>query len=240
MLAPLALHARRMLPEADILFELDSGSGIPDIVLVRLREHASDRADTSLLTEPADIRVVLSLANRPYGLSASDLAVGLGTSESHLRRTVLPRLRAGGHIHFEDMSWHASYEFRSLAEQIITIEAKVSRWRSAVAQAARHALVADQAWVALDQQSTNAALRNSHYFSAYNIGLLGISTLGNVETLIQPTLTTPLSHARELLAERAVALVKSGRRSGAIPLVFGRPLTSTKGPDPRLADALGH
>ena len=239
MLRPLAAAAGVLARNAIVMFEVASTAGVPDVVLLVLDHGALDsRRGTSPLLEPVDVRLMVSTSSvrNPLGRvwSAEDLVQHSGVSVPHLRRTVLPRLVSGGHLAEFNGAWRLAYRYRSMAKRVITIEAKLRDWRGAVGQASRHASVADAAWVALDQPSTGAALENPHWFTTYGVGLLSVSTGGQVKKLIAPGPNRARQPGRELLVERAVALHQEGRHSGEIPRVFGVTLLATTGVDPRL------
>lgn len=227
------------------LFEVPCTAGVPDVVFVQFDEAAiAERAQRSTLTDLAEVRVMVAAT---YGRSwakrqwtAVDLAEEVGLTPTHLRRSVLPRLTAGGHLEKVGAAWKATYRFRSVAKRIITIEAKLRDWKGAVAQASRHRSVADAAWVALDAATARTAVNNQHWFSTYGVGLATVSSEGAVAQLVKPGAARPRHVERELLAERAAGLHLAGRVSGDIPCVFGQTLLATTGADPRLAGASAH
>lgn len=242
MLQPLAESAAALARNALTLFEIACTAGIPDMVLVVPDTGAvSDREGTSPLVEPVDVRlmVAVSAVRNPTarGWTLAELAEQSGVSAQHLRRVVVPRLQDGGHLTSVGERWAPVYRYRSLARRVVTVEAKLRDWRGAVGQASRHAAVADAAWVALDAASVSVPLANAHWFTTYGIGLLSVSTGGDVEKLILPGASRARQPGRELLVERAMALHQEGRWSGDIPMVFGQVLVASTGVDPRLAGA---
>ena len=245
MLGPLAASARVLARNAIVMFEVASTAGVPDVVLLVLDRGALEsRKGTSSLVEPVDVRLMVSASNVRNSLgrawTADELVEHSGVSVAHLRRTVLPRLVSGGHLTKIDDAWRLAYRYRSMAKRVVTIEAKLRDWRGAVGQASRHTSVADAAWVALDQLSTRVALDNPHWFTTYGVGLLSVSTSGEVKKLIAPGPNRARQPGRELLVERAVALHQKGRHSGDIPRVFGVTLLATTGADPRLTGVGAH
>lgn len=239
MLAPLASGAGHFLPAAQVLFEIPCTAGVPDLVLLNLdRDAIARRCATAPLTEPLDVRVMLALQTSPaLPMSTQDLSASVRVSTDHLRRTVLPRLVAGGHVERADEGWRGVYAFRSLARSVVTVEAKIRNWRGGLAQATRHTAVADQAWLVLDRHRSRAAIAHSDWFRTYGVGLATLSNDGALSTLVHPNVNRSRQPHRELLVERAVRLHLAGAVSGPLPRVFGSvPLAST-GDDPRLAGA---
>jgi hypothetical protein len=242
MLAPLALVASKLATNPLVLFEIPCSAGVPDMVLLELDKAAmTKRNGAEPLTEPIDVRVMLAMASVRSPLKRfwdiDELASAVGASAAHLRRTVLPRLAETSHITVDGTRWAPAYKFRSLARRLVTIEAKLRDWRGGVAQASRHTAVADAAWVALDARTVATAANHPEWFSTYGVGLLSVSSSGEVDPLISPARTCPRQPDRELLAERAVALHVSGKVSGPLPMVFGNVLVASRGADPRLVGA---
>ena len=111
MLRPLARHAERFLPAAEVLFEVSCSAGVPDLVLLNIDDEAmTTRRGTVPLQEPVDIRVMLALDTAPSRfLGIQDLATATRVSGSHLRRRVIPRMVEGGHVEAIDKGWRSVY-----------------------------------------------------------------------------------------------------------------------------------
>ena len=241
MLAPLANSAATFsMARALAMFEVPCSAGVPDVVFLRIdRKSLAERSDRSSLTELIDVRIMLAISRGRGGLrwwSAEDIAQFLGVTTSHLRRTVLPRLVAGGHLEIGERGevWRPTYRFRSLARRVVTVEAKLRDWRGGVAQASRHAAVADEAWVCVDAAGAGAAIDNPRWFSMYGVGLATVSRGGRVKAVISPASLRLREAERELLVERSLELYQAGRVSGDVSRVFGQYLWATED-DPRLA-----
>lgn len=239
MLQPLAAYAERLARGATVMFEVPSSAGVPDVVLLVLDEEVcKERAARAPIVEPVDLRIMISVSSARGGLercwSESELADRARVSQAHLRRSVLPRLADGGHFATAGRGWRLVHRYRSLARRVVTVEAKLRDWRGAVGQAARHAAVADRAWVALDSATIAPARNHETWFTTYGVGLLSVSSGGSVKKLITPAGRRTRQAGRELLVERSVALLREGRTSGDIPLVFGERLLASRGADPRL------
>lgn len=244
MLQPLSDAAGQLLRNPTVLFEVPCSAGIPDIVLLALdRAAMGERAGTTPLWDPVDVRLMVSVSNVRNALgrawTADELAEHAGVSSSYLRRSILPRLTTGGHLHEHGGRLSLNYRHRSLAKRVVTVEAKLRDWRGAVGQASRHTAVADAAWVALDRASARMATQSPHWFTTYGVGLLSVGTDGAIEKNIAPRPGRARQPSRELLVERAVALHQEGKHSGDIHRVFGATLLATTGDDPRLVGAGG-
>lgn len=245
MLFPLAQAASQFAKNPCVLFEVACTAGVPDIVLLELdRTAIAARRGTGPLIEPVDVRVMLGMCSVRAPMSRlwnlEELSSGAGVGVAHLRRTILPRMADLGHIAADGNKWFPTYRFRSFARRIVTIEAKLRDWRGGVAQASRHAAVADAAWVAVDARTAGTAVSHPDWFSMYGVGLASVSSNGEVEQLIKPAESHARQPDRELLAERAASLYLSGQVSGPLPKVFGHTLVASTGVDPRLVGAGAH
>jgi hypothetical protein len=235
MLEPLTQTASQLLPDAHVLFEVPCSAGVPDVVLLELDGDAlASRSGTAMLHEPIDVRIMLALQASPaIPLTLRDLAAAVRVSPDHLRRRVLPRMTAGGHLEPLDGAWRAMYAFRSLARRVLTVEAKLRDWRGGLGQATRHTAVADEAWLILGSAG-NAAAARAAWFAMYGVGLATLSTDGQLTKIVEPNVNRSRQPDRELLVERAVGLHLGGEVSGPLPQVFGTVPVASTGADPRL------
>jgi hypothetical protein len=219
-------------------------AGVPDLVLVEPDADAiAARVGAGLLTQPVEVAVMLALSSAPERdpacLSVAELAGQVGVSVRHLGSRVLPGLAARGHVSSVEGGWMSAYRFRSVATTLVTVEAKLRDWRRGFAQATRHAAGADAAWLAVDATAKELALRGRGWFEGGGIGLAAVSRDGDVEVVLPSKRSRHYPVRRELLAERAVDVLISGRASAGVPHVFGRERLATTGPDPRLAGGTG-
>jgi hypothetical protein len=240
MLTPLAALSDAFLSDATVLFEVACTAGVPDLVLLQVDHDAvRDRKGAAPLEHPVDVTALLALqSSLDVPMPAHAIADWVHVSAEHLRRRVLPRLVESGHALAMDNGWHSTYSFRSLARRVITIETKLRDWRGGLAQASRHAVVADEAWLVVDERAIAPARTRLAGFDMLDVGLASLSTDERLERLSTPRVNRSRQPGRELLVERAVALHLAGQVSGALPRVFGTVLVATEA-DPRLAGAPG-
>lgn len=241
MLAPLAAAAEAFLPESSVMFEVACSGGVPDVVLLDLDADAlAERGDRAPLQHSVDVLVMLLLQTSPaMPVPLPVLAGECHVSVGHLRRRGVPRLVAGGHVldGWEQHGLVGSYQFRSLARRVVTLEAKLRDWRGGLAQAVRHTAIADEAWLVVDEAAVKPAAANAGHFTLFDVGLASLSRDGEVRRLVEPQVNRSRQPARELLVERAVGLRQAGQVSGPLPRVFGEVLAASDGNDPRLAPA---
>ncbi|MGW3566421.1 hypothetical protein ACWDSL_21530 [Streptomyces sp. NPDC000941] len=246
MLEPIVKQAPRLIGSSSrVFFEVQSTSGVPDVVLVRFDEEAiRQRRDRSqaLILDLASMSVLFSL-QKVLGetLSPSQISKRTHLSPGHISSSVLPQLARSGHVEKQSRGrWRAVSRFRSLATRICTIEVKIRDWRSGYQQTIRHGLAADEAWLVLDAELCAPALAHREWFSIAGIGLASLDQEIGLLPLIhaKPTKTRlGASVYRELLVERAAELCMRGEVSGPIRQVFGSDLTTSTGPDPRRPNA---
>ncbi|MDQ0909367.1 hypothetical protein QFZ22_005352 [Streptomyces canus] len=246
MLEPIVRQAPKLVGvEGKVFFEVESTSGIPDVVLVSFDEEAIRQRrvrSQGLVLDLAGMSVLFSLQKALGGtLSPSQIANQTHLSAGHISSSVLPQLARSGHVEKHSRGkWAAVSSFCSLATRICTIEAKIRDWRSGYHQTLRHGLAADEAWLVLDAEQSAPALAHRDWFSIAGIGLASLDQETGLESLVpaKSARKQGASVYRELLVERAAALCMRGKVSGPIRHVFGSDLTTSTGPDPRRPSAL--
>ncbi|MGW5736559.1 MULTISPECIES: hypothetical protein [Streptomyces] len=247
MLEPIVRQASRLVNfDSKVFFEVQTTSGIPDVVLVSFDESAVRQRRVlaqGLILDLSSMSVLFSL-QRSLGESLSPLQIARSThlSPGRISSAILPKLAENGHVERESRGrWVAAHRFRSLASRICTVEAKIRDWRGGYHQTLRHGLAADEAWLVVDSQSCAPALTYWDWFSNSGIGLASLSQENGLQPLIHAKSgkSRPgVNVYRELLVERAAELCMRGEVSGPIRQVFGSDLTTSTGPDPRRADVL--
>jgi len=180
----------------DVFTEVVAGRSIADVVAVR-----SGRAT---LGRPLSVWESAILATvRRLGSTRIDVLERVCGFEAHGLRGDDPRfgrlvrgglLRRGqGGVVKIGSTWGRSF-------QIIAIEAKLTRWREALSQAAEYRQYADRAYVALPEAAVPAASRHRTEFEAVGVGLLSVN--GQVRTIVQAKPATDHDWRREFLWSR--------------------------------------
>lgn len=237
--APLWVGSR-----ASTVFEVPSAAGIPDVVILQLdAEAALSRVRSGFVVEKPVLAALLALSDvggwsdedEGMGLTTEKLVEAAGVTRSYTLSYVLPILIERGHAApLGHGRWRATRPYRSVAERLITVEAKLSDWRRGLGQASRHAAGADEAWVVIDSSRSKSALQASSWFSAVGVGLATLDAEFRVAQVFRPSAVQVLRVRRELLAERAADLIANRQSSGPVKPVFGKNLTAVTQPDPRL------
>lgn len=249
MLAPIARQAPRLLSgrKVETLFEVQTTSGIPDIVCIEFDGPALARRSTSpqsFIVDFADVCVLRALnAFKSEATTGATIATQVPLSAKYISSVVLPRLTEYGHAYKESRGrWRPVSHFESLAKYICTMEVKIRDWRGGYSQTLRHRASADESWLVLDSTHSAPAVAHQEWFARAGIGLATLHSADGIRCAVPPR---PKAHSnainvyRELLAERAAHLYSNGEVSGSIEPVFGVDLTTTTGPDPRRPNGVG-
>jgi hypothetical protein len=175
--------------------ELESANGIADVVRVRLRK---DWARSSGLAKIAP-QWAFALRALPYRRVFTTAAfaelAGVSTSTA---RGVLRTFEVAGFCTRgrQRHRWTKIRQPIPVASQIIAIEAKLSDWRRALAQAYRYLDFATQSWVLLDAANSGPASKNIADFKRLNVGLAVIGRETRIRKLFVPSNQEPKSPVR--------------------------------------------
>ncbi len=160
------------------------GGGVPDIVLARYLPQVVRFSD--IPNHAIQILAYLrSVAN-----------ARLDTISKRTRQPVrrvaeaLDTLMQVGAVTSEGNYFAVARECRALMPEIVTVEAKVSDWRRAFAQARRNLLFSHKSFVALPER-TAGRVRTNCSFRACGIGVLGIDDDNRVSVLRRGRSSTP-------------------------------------------------
>lgn len=84
---------------------------------------------------------------------------------------------------------------------IIAFEMKLKNWKRALIQAFKYRAFSNKSYVVIDEDKAHLALRNLEKFHRSNIGLLSVSTNGEVISYFEPSFDYPFcDHYRQKLA----------------------------------------
>lgn len=239
MIPAIAEAAARLvagLPDADnhmTFFEVPSFESVPDVVIVQFEHAALDArltAGAMPVVDPTKVRVLLALTNGITDLD--ELTTTAGLTRAHLRRAVLPDLASCGWV--EPLASRSTdvellVPFEPLLNWVVTVEAKRSKWRDAVAQARRHTVVATRAFVAIEAASATVIREHGADLAREGIGLATVDAVRHtttVERMPHRRRRRTDEVARQLLGERVWQMELSGNRVGVTSHVFGQTLPS--------------
>lgn len=184
--------------------EFETGNGVVDILDVRLRK---DWVRNLSLGRVAP-RWAYSLKKLPYRkrFTTEDYQTLCGSTKA----SALKMLR-----NFEELglcvrsrksdTWRKVKQPKPVAGKVVAIEAKLSKWQSALAQAYRHQAFATQSWVLLDESRALPALANLDKFKRLNVGLLVLALSGQAKEHFVPAVRPPKSEMHVWYANSALA-----------------------------------
>jgi hypothetical protein len=87
--------------------------------------------------------------------------------------------------------WIKVAQPRQIAVEAFAVEAKLADWKRALYQACRHTTYAEHSWVLLDEERSTPATSDLEIFRRRNIGLMTLSTSGNLRTHFSPLSRRP-------------------------------------------------
>ena len=174
--------------------EFSSGYGIADLVGARIsHKNCQSRQDLGIAL-PIDhkhLLEVLLLLRPGIRRSCEYLAKNVSFSESRLCRTVLPQLRTHGFIECDkDKYVRLLVDPPVPTEHIVAVEAKQSRWKTAILQARRYSFFADQSYIAVWSEIAPAVDREMLY--RHRLGLISVE-----DHLARVLSTAPVRRPRE-------------------------------------------
>jgi len=86
--------------------------------------------------------------------------------------------------------------------RIVAVEAKLSRWRDALAQATSYRTYADESYVALPVRQAMTAAKSRDLFDAAGVGLLSTDSTGRINVLLRAAVASNHGWQREFVVSR--------------------------------------
>ena len=155
---------------------LPLGAGMPDLLAVTWEPRVLALADPSI----ADASILAYL--RAVGCARLDTIVKrLGRSSANVS-SVLEGLIGAAVLVRDSGRFALEPVWRHILPEIVAVEAKVSDWRRAFAQAARNQVLSHRSFVALPDSVARRAVADDTS-RALGIGVLGVADDGSVEVL---------------------------------------------------------
>lgn len=190
--------------------EVPAGRSVADIVCVVRASHEPARRGNPLTV----LESVLAAVLRQDGPASEDvLGRRCGFRNGELRPSLLRRLESRGLVLRDERSGMLSAGAPwADVTVLLAIEAKLLRWREALAQAREYRKYADFAFVALPPRTAKLARANSAQFRTARVGLLTVVD-GKLLVCIAPARSRIHDWRREFVLSRMVRLPRrSGRR----------------------------
>jgi hypothetical protein len=149
------------------------GAGIPDLTIVYCTPGAGVPADSHPST--VDILAYLRVVNQ----ARSDTLRDRLRLRQQVLDSCLDELMKAGALQGRGDTFTLNGSFRQPLREVVTIEAKVSKWRDAVSQAARNRVVAHRSFIAVPEAQARLAVQDSR------VALLGIGVISVAGTEVK-------------------------------------------------------
>lgn len=190
-----------------IELELDAGVGFADIVLYKRNPRTTQQLNI-LAKIPPRLAPLLDPSNSENIGDIDDFANFLGLSTSSAQRIFRQFQKLGL---WSDKSNNTPLPTIKVQpfQEIISIEAKLSDWSRALAQAYRNLQFANESWVVLDHRFYKPAFSQLERFQRSGVGLASVDVEGRLYIHYTAPTSSPISltkrwHAQAALARRAI------------------------------------
>lgn len=171
--------------------EFSAGYGIADIVGIRCNyQKLKYRFDYGLKNPVSNIRELslLKAFQKNSSLTADVLSKKTGLSVSYIKKVLLKSLVEKGYLEKHGNEYTLIADISSFTELVVSVEAKLTKWRDALAQAKRYQHFSNIVFVALPQQTVKKIERE--LFKKNNIGVLSVGS-GSINIELKPQLMKP-------------------------------------------------
>lgn len=208
-----------------VFTEVPAIRGVPDLVGVRfIPSNIDKRASAGVLPLSTDIEVRTISAFNSETLSAEELAKRAKVSLNYMRGAIIPLLEELGWVGSRGTNYFRRPEAVWVARRIVTVEAKLKDWRSALTQARNQSRSADAAYIALDSTKTAPMHPYLQDIAINGIGVMVVDkSMGRCHVLVRPAPNVDNDAVgKHLLAERCLEMMQRGSYQGQIHPVFGR------------------
>lgn len=168
---PRSIFRGRLPQPGCLVSQMQLGASVPDIVVVcRLRKTERENLGSLSLLQ----RWVLSEILMAGHISLRAIAENLSITEDRTSMAIAT-LRRANIVRGDSLRLYAPRAGMCLRAEVISIEAKVTKWREAVRQATRYTAFSTASYVALPCTLIERVPRIVSECSARQIGLLGVT-----------------------------------------------------------------
>lgn len=213
--------------EVEVFTEVPAVLGVPDLSVVRFAWGIIDariRDEVRPLTSAPALRAAFAL--RGTTLDLLQLAARLQMSKEHVRRSIVPELRARGWLSEGTGSvFRLKPSARPVGVRVVTVEAKLRDWHGALGQARRQRYSAHAAYIALERRAALRLAADLTAIAREGVGVIAVDAASaTMRVLHRPAarldaMSSPVGRA--LIAERGLELLSRGEHAGEIHPVFG-------------------
>lgn len=195
-----------------LLSQHQADSRIPDLVLARIDSAAlDDRIEKGLTralrrSEVAVVRALRTDRSTTADTAARKACLATGSAEKILRN-----LESEGYVSRARSGYVRASGLRPIVSYYVSVEAKISDWRRALAQAAAHATFASECYVAFDARYSSRFTRAQRYYETTGVGLLCLDErTGGCRTILRSERHRTDRLSRALADERLLSALVSG------------------------------
>ena len=186
------------------------GYGIADVTIFKtktIEQSAIDRFSSI----PPRFAVLFNGEHLPSQFRTTDFCNLTGISISAAHRILTTLVVKGTIARNKSNEYVLERKIECPIELIISVEAKLSDWRSALVQAYRNRAYSNQSWVLLDAARARRAIENWETFSRAGIGLATLDKRRQLKIYFQPQYWLPLN--RSLFWAASVRLTRKYLRA---------------------------
>lgn len=181
---------------------LTVGAGNPDLLLVRFRPEARRLAGLD------DMPVRLLARLKEGEAWTRERLAGCVRTTTETLDQALKELEAIGALAIGPRGIVMDSPWKTLLPEVVSVEAKASKWREAIHQAARNRVFSHQSFVALPLRLAEKVMKDEMWIR-YQVGLLGVSPQGEVIRLLRAPIQVPLVwiyhyHVAQIIANTEV------------------------------------
>jgi len=198
----LEIHFRSQGMNYRICREVIAGRAVADIVIVSSKVGMMPRWTEALSLKDC---VILASLRRNGAAGIDDLASRCCTTPDDLRSKCLDRLSDWGLVNVTRRGRISATRDWPGSVEIVAIEAKLKRWRSALSQAAQYRRYADRSFVVLPSECTSRRI-SVEAFAAAGVGLLTFDG-ETIDTLVDAANSNDHDWRREFVISRLAPLI---------------------------------
>lgn len=156
--------------------EFSAGYGIADVVGVKYDRNKLKSRFESGLREPIvnirELSLLNALQKNKYS-TVESLAKQVGLSISYVKKVLLKSLREKGYVEKQQHKYILIRDICYFTDLVISIEAKLTKWRDALGQAKRYQHFSNLVFVALPRKTVKNIDRQ--LFIKSNVGVLSVT-----------------------------------------------------------------
>ncbi|MDB5225156.1 MAG: hypothetical protein JWL87_108 [Candidatus Adlerbacteria bacterium] len=191
--------------------EFVSGNGRPDLVFARFTSETSSRGALDYET----LHLLVRHLNKEGRVYHVDEVLGIDLQNRKRVHGILDVLSNYGFVEYQDDThFIVRRKYQPVADEFVSIEAKLSDWKSGVSQAIRYKSFSNSTYLAISEEYLDRVDRQT--LRASGVGLISVSR-ENASLILKARTSKPKSMVSNYyLTERLVDTVNSSRASAIV------------------------